>query len=86
MIKWLIIYALYEKIKRDHGITADDITLQNITQALRELNPEQMARDLFHAGQSIMSDPAVGDFMNTLAEFIMRFLKALFGYYNSGGM
>lgn len=85
LIKWLIIYALYEKIKRDNGITSADINIHTITQALRDLNPEQMASDLFYAVQSILQEPAVKDFVNALLDFIFRFLQALFSYYNSGG-
>ena len=86
LIKWLIIYALYEKIKRDNGITSADINIHTITQALKDLNPEEMARNLFNAVHSILQEPAVKDFVNTLFDFIFRFLQALFGYYSSGGM
>ena len=81
MIKWLIIYALYEKIKRDNGIRGEDVNLHTITQAVKDLNPEQMAGDLYHAFQSIMEEPIVGEFVTAIADFTFRFGQTLFQYF-----
>ena len=82
MIKWLIIYALYEKIKRDNGMQDMKFSIETITEALRALDPVQVANDCIRTFNSILSEPGVKDFCDTLLDFGVKFFKTIFQYYN----
>lgn len=82
MIKWLIIYALYEKIKRDNGLQDMKFSIETLTEALRALDPIQMANDAIRVFNDILSQEGVAEFCETLIDFGIKFFKTIFQYYN----
>ena len=78
-----IIYLLYKNLRQESGAMRECLDIQSITEMLREINPEEMACDLYHLAKSIFSESAVMDFSQTLFDLIIRFVKALWVLCNS---